>query len=135
MRDGVLLMKPGLRTLCFVAALPVIAKTLIDLNLYRSDLGTIIVAKHRLFVWIASNVIPDHRLIVFAREDDYFFGVLHSRAHERWSLATCSWQGVGNDPVYTPQTCFETVIPRYCGSSWMMCTASWASSSLNCWAL
>jgi len=32
----------------------------------------------------------------------------HSRAHEVWSLATCARQGKGNDPVYTPTTCFET---------------------------
>jgi type II restriction/modification system DNA methylase subunit YeeA len=47
-------------------------------------------------------------LVVFAREDDYFFGVLHSKAHELWSLATGSWIGAGNDPSYTPSTTFET---------------------------
>ncbi len=35
------------------------------------------VSKHRLFVWIESGVVPDHKLIAIAREDDYFFGVLH----------------------------------------------------------
>jgi type II restriction/modification system DNA methylase subunit YeeA len=47
-------------------------------------------------------------LIVFARDDDYFFGVLHSRAHEVWSLRMGTWLGKGNDPRYTPTTCFET---------------------------
>ena len=47
-------------------------------------------------------------MIVFAREDDYFFGVLHSRAHEVWSLRMGTWLGKGNDPRYTPTTCFET---------------------------
>ncbi len=46
--------------------------------------------------------------MVFARQDDYFFGVLHSRAHEVWSLRMGTWLGVGNDPRYTPTTCFET---------------------------
>ena len=32
--------------------------------------------------------LPDTRLAVVAREDDYTFGVLHSRAHELWSLRT-----------------------------------------------
>ena len=45
---------------------------------------------------------------VFARDDDYFFGVLHSRLHELWSLATSSRHGVGNDPTYNNTTCFET---------------------------
>ncbi len=55
-----------------------------------------------------TETIADHRLIVFARDDDYFFGVLHSRAHEVWSLRMGTSLGVGNDPRYTPTTCFET---------------------------
>ena len=45
---------------------------------------------------------------MIAREDDYTFGVLHSRAHELWSLRMGTWLGVGNDPRYTPTTTFET---------------------------
>ena len=52
--------------------------------------------------------MPAHKLIAFARDDDYFLGILQCRVHELWSLRLCSWQGVGNDPVYTPTTCFET---------------------------
>ncbi len=66
------------------------------------------VAKHRLFVWYDGATIPDHQLYVFAREDDYFLGVLHARPHELWTLRTCTWLGVGNDPRYTPTTTFET---------------------------
>lgn len=65
-------------------------------------------AKHRLFVWLAGSALADHQLIVFARDDDYFFGVLHSRAHELWALRMGTFMGVGNDPRYTPTTCFET---------------------------
>jgi len=66
------------------------------------------VAKHRIFAWLDSDFYPDHRLCVFAREDDYFFGVLHSRAHEVWSMRTVSRHGIGNDPTYNNTTCFET---------------------------
>ena len=66
------------------------------------------VAKHRTFVWAPVDVVPDTRVYAFARDDDYFFGILHSRIHEVWSLATCSWHGVGNDPTYNNTTCFET---------------------------
>ncbi|CAN5277094.1 hypothetical protein BH18ACT10_BH18ACT10_15700 [soil metagenome] len=66
------------------------------------------VSKHRLFAWIDTEVIPDHKLHVFARDDDYFFGVLHSRAHETWSLAQGNWLGKGNDPSYSSSTTFET---------------------------
>ena len=46
------------------------------------------VAKHRLFVFLSEKVIPDGALVVFARNDDYSFGVLHSRMHEIWARAT-----------------------------------------------
>jgi len=65
------------------------------------------VAKHRLFRWMAHPSLPDTRLHVIALEHDIWFGVLHSRFHEIWSLATCSWHGVGNDPTYNG-LCFET---------------------------
>jgi type II restriction/modification system DNA methylase subunit YeeA len=71
-------------------------------------LATPTVSKHRLFSWIDTSVLPNHQVVVFAREDDYFFGVLHSRAHEVWSLRMGTWLGKGNDPRYTPTTCFET---------------------------
>jgi type II restriction/modification system DNA methylase subunit YeeA len=66
------------------------------------------VAKHRLFAWANAELVPDSRLFAFAREDDYFFGMLHSHIHEVWTLHTCSWHGVGNDPTYNTSTCFET---------------------------
>jgi type II restriction/modification system DNA methylase subunit YeeA len=71
-------------------------------------LGTARVAKHRLFTWVEAATLPDSQIIVFARDDDYFFGVLHSRAHELWALRMGTFLGVGNDPRYTPTTCFET---------------------------
>jgi type II restriction/modification system DNA methylase subunit YeeA len=66
------------------------------------------VSKHRFFVWLPVAVLPDTRLTVIARSDDTTFGILHSRFHQLWSLATCSWHGVGNDPTYNAVSCFET---------------------------
>ncbi|WP_455174040.1 class I SAM-dependent DNA methyltransferase [Azospirillum largimobile] len=66
------------------------------------------VARHRVFVWLPSSVMPDSRLVVIARDDDTFFGLLHSRFHHLWSLRLGSRHGVGNDPQYTPSTGFET---------------------------
>jgi len=66
------------------------------------------VAKHRTFVLLDAADLADDRTFVFARDDDYFFGVLHSHPHEVWSLATSSRHGVGNDPTYNNTTCFET---------------------------
>ena len=66
------------------------------------------VAKHRLFEWASVELVPDSRLFAFADDSCYLFGVLHSRIHEVWSLATSSRHGVGNDPTYNNTTCFET---------------------------
>jgi type II restriction/modification system DNA methylase subunit YeeA len=46
------------------------------------------VSKHRVFAWLTQPTLPDYTLMTFAREDDYFFGVLHSIVHELWVRAT-----------------------------------------------
>ena len=69
-------------------------------------IGTPTLAKHRLFVWLAAPTLPDHQLVVIAREDDYAFGVLHSRAHELWSLRMGT--SLEDRPRYTPTSTFET---------------------------
>ena len=69
---------------------------------------TAAVAKHRTFIWMHTAVLPDQATLATARADDTTFGILHSRFHELWSLRMCTWLGVGNDPRYTPTTCFET---------------------------
>jgi type II restriction/modification system DNA methylase subunit YeeA len=69
------------------------------------------VAKHRLFVWLAAQVLPDSRVFAIARDDDTSFGILHSRFHEAWALGNASRHGDGDDggrPTYNNQTCFET---------------------------
>ena len=72
-------------------------------------LATTTVSKHRLFMWMQAPTLPDHQLIVFARDDDYFFGVLHSRAHEVWARAQGTQVRERESGFrYTPTTCFET---------------------------
>ncbi|HWN42464.1 MAG TPA: DNA methyltransferase [Thermoanaerobaculia bacterium] len=67
------------------------------------------VTKHRLFVWSRSPTLPDSQVFVFARSDDYFFGVLHSRLHEGWSLVQGTQVRERESGFrYTPGTCFET---------------------------
>ena len=66
-------------------------------------------SKHRIFVWLTPDILPDHQVIAFAREDDYFFGVLHSRPHEVWSLATGTQLREAESGFrYTPTECFRT---------------------------
>ena len=67
------------------------------------------VAKHRFFVWIPVNVIPANLLIVFARDDDYFLGTIHSSVHEVWARAQGSQlREVESGQRYTPTSTFET---------------------------
>ncbi len=42
-------------------------------------------SKHRVFAWVNHPVLPDHKLVVIARDDDYIFGTLHSSMHEVWA--------------------------------------------------
>jgi type II restriction/modification system DNA methylase subunit YeeA len=69
-------------------------------------LATPRVAKHRLFVWLSSNILPDCQLVIVARDDDTTFGILHSRMHEHWSLRLGT--SLEDRPRYTPSTTFET---------------------------
>src|SRR5690606_31097471 len=66
------------------------------------------VSRHRMFVWLDKSVVPQNKLVIFARDDDYFLGILHSHLHETWSLAKAGRHGVGNDPAYSNDQCFET---------------------------
>jgi hypothetical protein len=64
------------------------------------------VAKHRLFKWMEVGVIGDHTLHIIARDDDYFFGVVHSKLHQLWSLRSGST--LEDRPRYTSTRTFET---------------------------
>jgi type II restriction/modification system DNA methylase subunit YeeA len=69
------------------------------------------VSKFRIFSWADSITLPDDGIYIFARSDDFFFGIVHSRFHEVWALT----QGthLGPTPRYTPNTCFENFpLPR-----------------------
>jgi len=67
------------------------------------------VAKHAVFSWLRSEMLPDKQLIVIASCDDYFFGVVHSRFHKVWALAQGTQLREKESGFrYTPTTCFET---------------------------
>lgn len=72
----------------------------------RRYVATPRVAKHRTFVWLQPGCLPDNALYVFARDDDYFFGVLHSHIHETWGLHMGTQ--LEDRPRYTPNSTFDT---------------------------
>jgi hypothetical protein len=82
---------------------PGMRKALLGLTRYIASAR---LAKYRLFVWQSIDVIPDSQVVVFARSDDYFLGVLHSKLHEIWSLKLGT--SLEDRPRYTPTTTFET---------------------------
>ncbi len=56
-----------------------------DLERYVATVETM---KHRIFVFLKKEILPDNRLIVMASEDAFVLGVLSSRIHAIWSLAS-----------------------------------------------
>jgi len=67
------------------------------------------VSKHRVAVWVDSVIVPDCQLVAFAREDDYFFGVISSRIHSVWAMSQGTQVRERESGFrYTPTTCFET---------------------------
>ena len=72
-------------------------------------LATPTVSKHRLFAWLQPPTLPDHQLIVIAKDDDFTFGVLHSRVHEVWARRMGTQLREAESGFrYTPSTTFET---------------------------
>jgi hypothetical protein len=69
-------------------------------------IATPALSKHRIFVWCSPEVLANQGCLVYARDDDYFFGVLHSRLHEVWSLRMGT--SLEDRPRYTPTTTFDT---------------------------
>lgn len=66
-------------------------------------------AKHHLFQWLNAPTLPDSALFIFPRDDDYFFGLLHSKVHELWARRHGTQLREAESGFrYTPTTCFET---------------------------
>ncbi|HRH86830.1 MAG TPA: hypothetical protein PLO41_08275 [Rubrivivax sp.] len=61
-------------------------------------------AKHRVFVWLAQGVAPEHKLVVVPRSDDVTLGLLSCRQHVAWALRFGST--LEDRPVYTTGACF-----------------------------
>jgi MmeI, DNA-methyltransferase domain/MmeI, helicase spacer domain/MmeI, N-terminal domain/MmeI, target recognition domain len=78
---------------------------------------TPLTSKHRLFVWLPSTTLASHALAVIVREDDFTFGILHSKVHELWARGTgTQLREVESGFRYTPSTTFETFpFPRPSG--------------------
>ena len=63
-------------------------------------------AKHRPFVFVDGETLPDAMAYAIASDDAWVLGVLSSRIHVLWALTAGGHLGVGNDPRYTSTTTF-----------------------------
>ncbi len=64
-------------------------------------------AKFRVFTFFDGQVVPANLIFVIASNDAFHLGVLGSRFHTAWALATGAKLGVGNTPRYSKSRCFD----------------------------
>jgi hypothetical protein len=68
-------------------------------------IATPVTAKHRVFQFLESSILPDQALVCIAHDDAWVLGVLSSRVHVVWALAA---GGTLEDrPRYNKTRCFE----------------------------
>lgn len=70
-------------------------------------IATVETAKHRVFQFLSTDILPDNMLVNIALEDGYSLGILSSRVHVVWALAAGGRLGVGNDPRHNKSRGFE----------------------------
>jgi len=63
---------------------------------------------HPIFAFVANDqLIIDGSVIAVASDDAWILGALSSRVHEIWALRAGGRQGVGDDPRYQNEMCFD----------------------------
>ena len=70
-------------------------------------IGTCRTAKHRVFVMLNGDVLPDAKIVAIGLNDSLHLGILSSSIHLVWAIATGGWLGVGNDSNYNHSDCFN----------------------------
>jgi very-short-patch-repair endonuclease len=80
----------------------ILRSALQDLQRY---IATVETSKHRIFTFLEKDVLPDNKLVIIALDDAYFLGILSSKIHVTWALASGS--RLEDRPVYAKTTCFD----------------------------
>lgn len=68
-------------------------------------IATVETSKHRFFVFLDATILPDNMLVKIALDDAFFLGVLSSKIHVVWALA--SGGTLEDRPRYNKTRCFE----------------------------
>lgn len=67
------------------------------------------VSKHRIFVWLEADILPDSTVVAIAADSDYLFGLLHSRVHILWATGRgTQLREKESGDRYTATSTFET---------------------------
>jgi len=65
-------------------------------------------SSNRFFKFVrATGALADGSVIVIASEDAHMLGLVSSRAHELWAIRAGGRMGVGDDPRYQNEVCFD----------------------------
>ena len=80
--------------------------TIAAINSVRRYITCARITKRPIFEFVHPEVHPDGKLVIFAFDDDYSFGVLSSGLHWRWTLARGGT--LESRPCYTADTVFDT---------------------------
>ena len=67
--------------------------------------ATLETAKHRIFTFLDSGIAPDSALVTIGLSDAYYLGILSSRVHVVWVLATGGT--LESRPRYNKTRCFD----------------------------
>ena len=70
-------------------------------------IATVETTKHRVFQFLPTTILPDNMLVCIALDDVYRLGILSSRFHVPWSIASGGRMGMGDDPRYNKSRCFD----------------------------
>jgi SAM-dependent methyltransferase len=70
-------------------------------------IATVDTARHRIFQFLGEKTVCDDKIVIVADSDAFLLSALTSRAHVLWSLRAGVRMGVGNDPVYASNRCFD----------------------------
>ncbi|MEB3227661.1 MAG: DNA methyltransferase, partial [Synechocystis sp.] len=78
-----------------------------SIELLRRFIATPRTSKHRFFVFLQSNVIPESEIVVISIDDAYILGLLSSICHQKWAIIAGTNLG-GNTPRYNNSLCFSS---------------------------
>jgi hypothetical protein len=73
-------------------------------------IATVETARHRIFQFVDSSVLPDNKIIVLCVEGAFELAVLCSEIHQQWTFANCGLIGMANfdaGHVYVKSQCFD----------------------------